>query len=106
MRLMHAFSDLDNDYDYIMSRALRSYKQHRDREKADTRRGPLKSAYIRRHQLRPKTAPPARFIQSIKAKHIETGHDETEDVASTYVPKVDAIKEVSRANPVSSSDDR
>ncbi|XP_052792865.1 uncharacterized protein LOC128226833 isoform X2 [Mya arenaria] len=96
--------DLDNDYDYIMSRALRSYRQHRECEKAETRRGPLKSAYIRRHQLRPKTAPPARFIEAIKVRHVNGATEGQSLVGGHFVPRVDAIKEVSEANPVSNEE--
>ncbi|XP_060587453.1 uncharacterized protein LOC132742966 isoform X3 [Ruditapes philippinarum] len=94
--------DLDSDYDYIMSRALKSYKHHREKEKAETRRGPLKSAYVRRHHLRPKTAPPARFVQSMKVNNIDSGARP----ASVLMPQVDAIKAVSKANPVPDDSDR
>lgn len=76
-----------------MSRALRSYKQHREREKAESRRGPFKSAYLRRHHLRPKTAPPARFVQSINVRNVDS-----RSRLNGFGTKVDAINEVSRAN--------
>ncbi|XP_053405623.1 uncharacterized protein LOC123565434 isoform X2 [Mercenaria mercenaria] len=94
--------DLDSDYDYIMSRALKSYKQHREKEKAESRRGPLKSAYIRRHHLRPKTAPPARFVQSMKVNNLGSGPKP----ATVLMPQVDAINAVSKANPVPDDNER
>ena len=90
------FADLDNDYDYIMSRALKSYRQHREKEKADTRKGPVKSSYFRRHHLRPKTAPPVRFVESIKVRNLGSSIPQATKV---FVPKVDEIREVSNANP-------
>ena len=92
------FSDLDNDYDYIMSRALKSYRQHREKEKADTRKGPLRNSHARRNHLRPKTAPPARFVESMKAQTVEGGSNKPND--NVFIPKVDAIKEVHKANLV------
>ncbi|KAH3833773.1 uncharacterized protein LOC127879254 isoform X2 [Dreissena polymorpha] len=92
--------DLDNDYDYIMSRALRSYKQHRETEKAETRKGPLKSAYLRRHHIRPRTAPLVRFIETVKVRNVEkntNGHEH--GGAGGLHAKMDPITEVTRANP-------
>eukprot|EP00105_Crassostrea_gigas_P029478 XP_011451441.1 PREDICTED: uncharacterized protein LOC105345101 isoform X1 [Crassostrea gigas] len=64
--------DVDNEHNYIMTKALKSYKLHRDKEKAETRQRQLRSAYRRRwhapvvpsklrassasSQVRPKTA--------------------------------------------------
>ncbi|XP_048732002.1 uncharacterized protein LOC125648963 isoform X3 [Ostrea edulis] len=63
--------DVDNEHNYIMTKALKSYKLHRDKEKAETRQQQLRSAYRRRwhaplvpsrlrtksaSQVRPKTA--------------------------------------------------
>lgn len=83
-----------------MSRALKSYKQHREKEKAETRKGPFKNAYMRRHHLRPKTAPPARFIESIKVNNMTTAQNSD----GVYIPQLDAIKAVSRANPAVNED--
>ncbi|KAL4227552.1 hypothetical protein ACF0H5_012995 [Mactra antiquata] len=94
--------DLDSDYDYIMSRALKSYKQHREKEKADTRKGPFKNAYMRRHHLRPKTAPPTRFVESMKVNNVCS----TQNAEGVYVPQLDAIKAVSNANPVCDDKER
>lgn len=92
---------MDNDYDYIMSRALKSYKQHREKEKAETRKGPFKSSYLRRHHLRPKTAPPTQFIESVKVQNVGRSCPQTTQV---LIPKIDAIKEVSKANPASTEE--
>ena len=95
------FSDLDNDYDYIMSRALKSYRQHREKENADTRKGPLRNSHVRRSHLRPKTAPPARFVQSMRAQNIEGGQKSNESV---FTHNVDAIREVHKANALDEDD--
>lgn len=92
---------MDNDYDYIMSRALKSYKQHREKERAESRKGPLKNGYLRRHHLRPKTAPPTRFVESMKVQNLGKA---IPDATRLYVPKIDAIREVSKANPVANEE--
>lgn len=95
-------TDLESDYDYIMSRALKSYRQHREKEKAETRRGPFKNALTRRHHLRPKTAPPARFVQSMRVHNMES----VPKAANVMIQQVDAINAVSKANPVPDDDER
>ncbi|XP_022332907.2 uncharacterized protein LOC111130306 isoform X2 [Crassostrea virginica] len=40
--------DVENEHNYIMTKALKSYKLHRDKEKAETRQRQLRSAYRRR----------------------------------------------------------
>ncbi|XP_052101113.1 uncharacterized protein LOC127735060 isoform X4 [Mytilus californianus] len=75
--------DLDNEHDYIMNKALRSYKLHRDKEKAENRQRHLRSACLKRW----KTPEPPRNIQS-------AGSERTRPV---LVPK-DAINEVRDAN--------
>lgn len=42
------FPDVENEHNYIMTKALKSYKLHRDKEKAETRQRQLRSAYRRR----------------------------------------------------------
>ncbi|VDH93178.1 Hypothetical predicted protein [Mytilus galloprovincialis] len=75
--------DLDNEHDYIMNKALRSYKLHRDKEKAENRQRHLRSACLKRW----KTPEQPRNIQS-------AGSERTRPV---LVPK-DAINEVRDAN--------
>ncbi|XP_076103656.1 uncharacterized protein LOC143072551 isoform X5 [Mytilus galloprovincialis] len=75
--------DLDNEHDYIMNKALRSYKLHRDKEKAENRQRHLRSACVKRW----KTPEQPRNIQS-------AGSERTRPV---LVPK-DAINEVRDAN--------
>lgn len=75
--------DLDNEHDYIMNKALRSYKLHRDKEKAENRQQHLRSARLKRW----KTPQPIRNIQS-------AGSERTKPI---LVPK-DAINEVKEAN--------
>ncbi|XP_062583289.1 uncharacterized protein LOC134245053 isoform X1 [Saccostrea cucullata] len=63
--------DVDNEHNYIMTKALKSYRLHREKEKAESRQQQLRSAYRRRwhapvvpsklrkssaSQVRPKTA--------------------------------------------------
>ena len=88
------FSDIDYDYDYIMARALRSYRQHREREKADTRKIQMRADFIKRHYPRPKTAPSSRLTAAMRPQKLFRRLD------SVLVPKVpvDAISEVQRAN--------
>lgn len=85
-----------------MSRALKSYRQHREKEKAETRRGPFKNAFTRRHHLRPKTAPPARFVQSMRVNNVES----VPKTANVMIQQVDAINAVSKANPVPDDSER
>lgn len=93
--------DLDNDYDYIMSRALRSYKQHRDSEKADCRRGFAKRFQARRH--RPKTAPPSRYVTSVKIQNLGRG-DSSQGRPRDVFSSTDVIQEVQEANRSTSED--
>lgn len=96
---VHSYIDLDNDYDYIMSRALKSYRQHRETEKAETRRGPFKSGYLRRHPLRLKTAAPVRLMQSMHLQNADVSVN-PKQICSVVVPNVNEINEVSKANNV------
>ncbi|KAK3604720.1 hypothetical protein CHS0354_018960 [Potamilus streckersoni] len=85
--LFQESKDIDDDYDYIMAKAVKSYKLHREREQADTKGRDFRpgSRGIRRY-LRPKTAPPnSRSMKITKLKPV-------------YVPRVDAINEVKMAN--------
>ena len=94
------FSDIDNDYDYIMARALRSYRQHREQEKADTRRIQMRANFIKRHYPRPKTAPSSRFTAAMRPQLL------FQKSGSVLIPKVDAITEVQKANASPEETDR
>lgn len=75
--------DLEHEHDYIMNKALKSYKLYRDKEKAENRQRTLRSA----RQKRWLTPQPLRNIQS-------AGPERTRPVIATK----DAINEVREAN--------
>lgn len=89
--------DVDNEYDYIMTRALKSYKLHRDKERADNRQKQLKSAYRRRWQTtrRIQSAGPER-----EGKSPATIRSYSSRPTSAIPSQMDAIREVSQANDV------
>ncbi|XP_069138697.1 uncharacterized protein [Argopecten irradians] len=80
-----AQTDVDNEYDNIMNKALRSYKLHRDKERADTRQKLLKTAYKKRWHVPHAPSRPATPDRKPRPK-------------SSLPPKMDAIKEVLEAN--------
>lgn len=95
-------SDIDNDYDYIMARALKSYRLHREKEKADNRKIQIRTNFLKRPYPRPKTAPPTRFTAAMRppllAKYPRS------DVV--FIPKGDAISQVQKANTTSEDEMR
>jgi len=82
------FTDVDNEYGYIMNKALRSYKLHRDKEKAENRQKLLKTAYRRRWHVPQRPTTPVAADRKGRPK-------------STLPPKMDAIREVGEANTCS-----
>lgn len=86
--------DIDCDYDYIMARALKSYRQHREKEKADTRKMQLRDNFLKRPYPRPKTAPLTRFTAAMRPPLLA----KFPRPDSALVPRGDAITEVQRAN--------
>ncbi|XP_033749629.1 uncharacterized protein LOC117334241 isoform X2 [Pecten maximus] len=84
--------DVDNEYDNIMNKALRSYKLHRDKERADNRQKLLKTAYKKRWHVPHAPSRPATPDRKPRPK-------------SSLPPKMDAIKEVLEANTTNGSYD-
>ncbi|XP_021355865.1 uncharacterized protein LOC110451950 isoform X2 [Mizuhopecten yessoensis] len=84
--------DVDNEYDNIMNKALRSYKLHRDKERADTRQKLLKTAYKKRWHVPHAPSRPVTPDRKPRPK-------------SSLPPKMDAIKEVLEANTTNESYD-
>ena len=87
-------SDIDCDYDYIMARALKSYRQHREKEKADVRKIQIRTNFLKRPYPRPKTAPPTRFTAAMRPTLLA----KFPRPESALVPRSDAITEVHQAN--------
>ena len=92
--LYFSFPDIDCDYDYIMARALKSYRQHREKEKADSRKVQLRTNFLKRPYPRPKTAPPTRFTAAMRPPLLA----KFPRPESALVTRSDAITEVHQAN--------
>ncbi|XP_067665501.1 uncharacterized protein [Haliotis asinina] len=78
--------DVDNEYNYIMDKALNAYKKHCEKEKADARQSQLRSSFKRRMFLSQGPRSP---------RHPPGGRPRP---WSALPSKFDAIKEVDLAN--------
>ncbi|KAK3097249.1 hypothetical protein FSP39_008057 [Pinctada imbricata] len=82
--------DVDNEYNYIMNKALRSYRLHREKERAENRQIQLKTAYRRRWR--------APSVPSKVRNCMSAPPTRAERAPSPAPSATDAIKEVGDAN--------